>query len=160
MHQVCAAGCALTAQGSAADLCQHRPGLGNSHPERRVAHRGGDASGLSADLTPTRQLAACLRFEHAMNRILVPTTFLTSGAKQCTAAIEPLQACLLRPLALLLAPPGQAVRGALAPFQRPASSVPRPCPTAELRFKCSAQHPCRAGCAWPCRQSPLERDRL
>jgi len=35
---------------------------------------------------------------------------------------------------LLLAPPGQAVRGALAPSQRPASSAPRPRPTAGFRL--------------------------
>ena len=38
------------------------------------------------------------------------------------------QVCRFRPLALLLAPPGQAVRGALAPSQRPASSAPSPRP--------------------------------
>ena len=45
------------------------------------------------------------------------------------------QVCRFRPLALLLAPPAQAVRGVLAPSQSPASSAPRPCPTAGLRFK-------------------------
>ena len=75
------------------------------------------------------------------------------------------QVCRFRPLALLLAPPGQAVRGALAPSHRPASSAPSPRPTAGFRLTrlrsdfwqfwglspcfCPSYVPCRRICPRP-----------
>jgi hypothetical protein len=89
----------------------------------------------------TRERGKALNLNPAIGRLIPQQTLDESNT--CAhndlhlmgeSAARP-QVCRFRPLALLLAPPGQAVRGALAPSQRPASSAPRPRPNAGFRLK-------------------------